>query len=235
MNFEESDSPAPAPAAPFDPHQLVQALKKFSQGLWTTFVGCCLILAAFVVTLLAVPRWLPQSVILFSGIAFLVGVIMMYAGKHTAYSFEIPLRYRRYLAWSYWCDIGMFVCRMFRRAPPPVNLFAMLGSTVLGLLSLWFLLRFIYHLAGLIEARWARRLAWFCQSSLLLLVALGIVVAFLRQDPANAWLYQIAVLTLFALALGAAATFLFLLAAMSFALKSFSHYLQAELAGELAE
>ncbi|HMP79536.1 MAG TPA: hypothetical protein PKD54_08800 [Pirellulaceae bacterium] len=213
----------------FDPHQLIQALEQFARGLWTIFVGICLMLASALSLYLGFFRnGAPLRLAVVFIVAAIVGFFMTLLGKQKAFSFSAPLKYRRYLVWSYVCDWVGLLIRVFRNHLPGIHLIEVI-SIALGVFSIWFLLRFIYHLATLIEARWAQRMAWFCQVALLAMVAAGIMLAAGGAVPLIAPLAPLLATFVVTTGLAGAATTMVLLATMSFALKSFSLFLKREM------
>ncbi len=216
----------------FGTYELVVALEQFSRGLWMIFVGTCLMLAAVGCIVAHVYRiiFIP-SVIIVTVVLAVSGFIMAISGKQKALSFAAPMSSRKYLRWSYNLDVVAAVTRLVRRAIP-ANIVIDLITALAGILSLWFLIRFIHHLARLIDAKWARRLTRYCQGALLITFSSAVLLVIALQIPAMSWLAVfLSIMMVTAGFSGTVATIL-LLATMSFALKSFSQFLKYELVME---
>lgn len=132
---------------------------------------------------------------------------------------------RRYLlTWSFGFDVALILLRFSKRIVGN-QVWLALALTGCSLLSVWFLLSFIAHLAGTIQAHWERLGARFTQFTLVTgIVAFGVSIL-IRQGnlplgPVKLWgLLAIVSFTL------SFVTFCIVCAQMSFALQRFSQYL----------
>jgi hypothetical protein len=105
----------------------------------------------------------------------LFGVWKLFAGKQACWECSLAIRQRWLLNVSFAADLILFALRMVRRMGK-ISWIAVLES-ICALVSFWFLVRFIYHLAHIIDSKWGHRLSIIVMNSLI--GGVGVLVAVL--------------------------------------------------------
>ncbi len=204
---------------------VAESLNQFSKGLWQIFLGA--ISAAVAVTLLVIVPLLKLPIgqlSMLAVVAAIASVWLVFSGKQQCWSFSLPMQRRYLLTWSFGFDVALILLRFSRRIAGNQTWVA-LGMAACSLLSVWFLLSFIAHLASTINATWERLCARFTQFTMVI----GVIAFFISTLVQRAVLplgaakfWGLLAIVSFVLSF---LTFCILCAQMSFALKRFSLYL----------